>query len=87
MRLTMANRSKVERARRHHVTGGEGFQHPQQLAPVGLRSARLLAVNLGASFGAKLHKLRVERLAVGADAGIAKASVFGVRFGHILRAA
>ena len=29
---------------RHHVTGGQVFQQPEQLAPVGLRAAGLLTV-------------------------------------------
>ena len=97
--LTMANRSKVERAKpvdprhRHHVAGGERLQELEQLAPVGPRTGCLLAVNLGAPFGAQLLKLRVERLPVGADAGIAEAAGFrggfglGFQFrsGHMLR--
>ena len=56
-----------------------------KLAPVGSRARHLLAENLGAAFGAQLLKLRVERLTVGADAGIAEASFLLVIFGHILR--
>jgi hypothetical protein len=41
-------------------------------------SGKVLAVNLGTACGAQLLKLGVERLAVGADAGISDASVFGV---------
>ena len=59
----------------------------EKLAPVGSRARHLLAVNLGASRAAKLLKLRVERLAVGADAGIAETAVLRVSFGHILREA
>jgi hypothetical protein len=51
---------------------GEGIEHFGKLAPVGLR-ARHLAVNLAATGGAQLHKLRV--LAVGTDAGIAEMAV------------
>jgi hypothetical protein len=40
--------------------------------------------NLGAARAAKLLKLGVERLAVGADAGIAERAVLRVSFGHIL---
>ena len=87
----MANRSKVECARpvdarhRHHVAGAERFQHPQQLAPGRLRAAGLLAVNRVAPLLAQLLKLSVERLPVGADAGIANAAGREVLFGHILR--
>src|SRR5689334_8754052 len=53
--LTMANRSKVERANwsmRVTVTTSPGvmaFQHLQQFAPVGSRARQLLAENLGAA--------------------------------------
>jgi hypothetical protein len=40
-----------------------------------------------ASCGAKLLKLGVEGLPVGADAGIADEPFFGMSFGHILREA
>jgi len=46
-----------------------GFEHPQQLVPVGLRSTCLFAIDFGASLGAELIELGVERLAIGADAG------------------
>jgi hypothetical protein len=42
---------------------------PQKLAPVGLRAAGLLAVELCAPVGAQLVELRVKRLAVDADNG------------------
>ena len=77
MRLTMANRSKVERANRsmrvyrHHVAGCNGFQELQQLASVGLRAARLFAIDFGASLFAQLRELSIEGLPIGADAGIA----------------
>jgi hypothetical protein len=75
--LTRANRSKVERANRSirvtvtHVTGGEGLQHFEKLAPVGPRARHLLAIDIpaAASGGAKLVKLGVERLAVIRAAG------------------
>ena len=93
MRLTMANRSKVLRASRSmRVTvttspGARRVEHPEKLAPVGPRARHLLAVDVpaAASGGAKLLKLGVEGLPVGADAGIADEAVFGVSFGHILR--
>jgi hypothetical protein len=87
----MANRSKVLRARRSmRVTvttspGGEGVEHFQKLAPVGVVRARhLLAVNLGAARAAQLLKLGVERLPVGADAGVPETAVLRVSFDHIL---
>jgi hypothetical protein len=91
--LTMANRSKVLRARRSmRVTvttspGGEAVEQFEQFAPVAVRAGDFLAVNPGSSFGAQLLKLGVERLAVGADAGIAEAAVLRVCSGHILREA
>jgi hypothetical protein len=80
-------RQPVDACHRHHVAGAERFQHPQQLASGRLRAAGLLAVNRAAPFLAQLLKLRVERLPVGADAGIAEAAGRGVLFGHILREA
>ena len=38
-----------------------------------------------ASGSAKLVKLRVEGLPIGADASVADKAVFGIGFGHILR--
>jgi hypothetical protein len=53
----------------------------RKLAAVVLRAGHLLAVNLGgATGGAELLELTVERLSLGADAGIAETPVFGVRF-------
>jgi hypothetical protein len=46
-------------------------------APVGPRARHLLAANLRAARPAQLVKLRVERLPIGADAGIAKATGMG----------
>src|SRR6516165_2989582 len=37
---------------RHHIAGGETFQHVEKLAAVGARTRHLLAVNLGASSAA-----------------------------------
>jgi hypothetical protein len=71
--MTMANRSKVERASqsiRVTVTtspGASAFTSFSNLAAVGPRAACLLAVNPDARFGAELFKLRVERLPVGAN--------------------
>jgi hypothetical protein len=63
------------------------FQQLQQFAPVDPRARHLLAENSAASVRAQLLKLRVERLAVGADAGIAEASFLRLYFGHNLRKA
>ena len=40
--------------------------------------------DVGATLGAHLFKLRVERLAAGDDTGVAEAAGFRVRFGRIL---
>jgi hypothetical protein len=87
--FTMANRSNVERkavnaSHRHHVAGGNGLQELEQFTSVGLCSARLLAIDLTASLRLELGKLRVERLAIGADAGVAEVAGFQLSFGHIL---
>jgi hypothetical protein len=76
----------VDPRHRHHVAGGELAEHPVKLAPVGARARHLLAedVAAGASGLAKLPKLAVEGLPLGADAGIAEDPSFGVSFGHIL---
>ena len=47
----------------------------------------LLAENFGAARAAELVKLGVERLPIGADAGIADTAVLWVSFSHILREA
>jgi len=44
------------------VAGRHGFEHPQQLAPVGLRSTCLFAIDFDAFHGAELVKLRIEYL-------------------------
>ncbi len=67
--------------------GARAVEHFEKLAPVVVRARHLLAVNLGAARTAKLLKLGVERLPVGADAGIAEAAVLRVSFSHILREA
>jgi hypothetical protein len=87
----MANRSKVLRAKRSiRVTvtvspAASSFEQLQQLAPVSPRAAGFLPVDLAAPFRAKLLKLRVERLAVGADAGVSEVAVLRVCSGHIFR--
>jgi hypothetical protein len=40
-------RQSVDPRHCHHVAGGEGFQHPQRIAPGGLRAAGLLPLNPG----------------------------------------
>jgi hypothetical protein len=70
----------VDPRHRHHVAGGKGLEHFEKLAPVGPRAGCLLAVNLGAARSAELRKLSVERLSIGADAGIAETAGFRGRF-------
>jgi hypothetical protein len=76
----------VNPCHRHHVAGEELAEHPVKLAPVGPRSRHLLAedVPAAASGLAKLLKLAVEGLPVGADAGFAEEPFFGVSIVHIL---
>ena len=63
----------VDPCHRHHIAGGQLAEHPVRFGPVGPRVADLLAVDVPAvaSGGAKLLKLAIEGLPVGADAGIA----------------
>jgi hypothetical protein len=73
-----AAREAVNPGDGHHVAGGEVPKHFEKFAPVVVRAGHLLSVNLGgASGGAELLKLAVERLPVGTDAGIADTAVFG----------
>jgi len=76
-----AAREAVDARHRHHVAGGEVLEHFEKLAAVVVRARDLLAVNPLAPLGAQLLKLGVERLSVGAHAGIAETSVFGGWFG------
>jgi phosphoglycolate phosphatase len=62
----------------HRIAGGEMLEHVKKLAAVSARDGHLLSVNLGASRAAKLLKLRVEGLAVGADASMPETSVLRV---------
>ena len=71
----------------HPISGHEVLEHVEKLAAVGPSAGHLLAVNLGASRAAKLLKLSVEGLPVGADAGIAEMAVLWLSFSHILREA
>jgi hypothetical protein len=78
--LTMAKgaaREAVDARHRHHVAGGEVLEHFEKLSAFVVRARDLLAVNPAAPFDAQLLKLRVERLSVGAHAGIAETPVFG----------
>ena len=73
--LTMANRSKVRRARRSiRVTvttspGARCFSILRSSRPVVVCAGHIFTVNLGTSYAVQLLKLAVERLARGADAG------------------
>ena len=77
-----AARQPVNPRHRHPVAGGELAEHPVKLAPVGPCACHLLAIDVpaAASGGAKLLKLPVECLPVGADAGIADEPFFGGEF-------
>jgi Pentapeptide repeats (8 copies) len=68
-----AARQAVDPRHRHHITRVQFVEHPVEFAPVGPRARHPLAVDVfgGASGGAQLLKLAVERLPYGADAGIA----------------
>ena len=81
-----AAREPVNPRYRHHVAGRQLAEHPQKLTPVGPGARHLLSVDVAAaaSGGAKLLKLAVEGLPVGADPGIADEPFFRMIFGHIL---
>ena len=70
----------------HHVARREALEQFEKLAPVAARARYLLAVNLGASRAAKLLKVGVERLPVGANSGIAERAILRGRSGHIFAA-
>jgi hypothetical protein len=55
-------RQAVEVRDGEHVALGELREHTGELDAVGLRAAGLLAVDFGATFGADLLELSVERL-------------------------
>jgi hypothetical protein len=67
----------VEARHHQHVTLGKLAEDAPQLGAVGLRVAGLLAVDFGATFGAELLELSVERLPVGADAGVSEVDFAG----------
>ena len=75
-----APRQPVNARHCHHVAGREVFEHVEKLASVVMCARHLLALNLGASRAAKLLKLAVAHLAVGADAAIADEPVFPGEF-------
>ena len=64
-----AARQPVDPRHRHQVAGGQLAEHAVKLVPVGPRTCDLLSVDVpaGASGLAKLPKLAVEGLPVGAD--------------------
>lgn len=78
-------RQTVDPRYNHHVTGGQSLQKLQQFAPIGSGTAHLFVVNLNATVGPQLLKLRVERLSISADAGIAEAADFGGPLGFGLQ--
>jgi hypothetical protein len=65
----------VEARHHQHVALGEAREHTGELGAVGLRAARRFAVGFGATFGAELLELSVERLPVGADAGVSEVAI------------
>jgi hypothetical protein len=80
-----AAREAVDARHGHHVAGGEGVWQFEKLAAVAARARHLLAVNLRTACAAKLLKLGVERLPVGANASIAETAILRMNSGHILR--
>jgi hypothetical protein len=66
-----------------HVALAELAEDAAQLGAVGLRVAGLLAVDFGATFGAELLELSVERLPIGADAGVSEVAILWASFDHI----
>jgi hypothetical protein len=67
----------------HHAAGG-GRRAFEKLAPVAVRTGHLLAVNLLAALATLLLNPRVERLPVGAGAGLPEGAVLRLGFGHNL---
>jgi hypothetical protein len=70
---------------RDDIPGDEFLEQLLEFASVGPRTAGLLPVDFIAPACAKLLKLRVERLAIGADAGVSEKTILCVSFDHILR--
>ena len=70
------------------ITGARSSPSPavprKTNTPVRPRTVCLLTVNLCTACAAQLLKLGVERLPIGAEAGIAKAAGLRFTFGHIL---
>jgi hypothetical protein len=75
-----AARKAVDARDDNRVAGRNALQHLEKLTSVVVRPGRLLVVNLDAARAAQLLKLGVKRLPVGADAGIAEATVLGGEF-------
>src|SRR5918997_5152019 len=75
------------RRRKRNGGSGEGYSAGRLHHAPGPRARHLPTVDVpaAASGSAKLVKLRVEGLAVGADAGITDKAFFRISFGHILR--
>jgi len=69
----------------HDVASRKFFEEFQKLAAISPCTAGLLPVDLLAPTCAKLLKLRVESLAIGADSGVPKPTILWVSFDHILR--
>ena len=78
-------RQAVDPRHHHHITAGELAEQLLQLPPVSSRARHLLPVDVPASGRAELVKLGVERLALGANTGIAKKAGRWLTFGHIFR--
>ena len=67
----------VDARYRDFVAAREVLEQFQQLTALGACAARLLTIDRSAAGLAKLFKLSVKRLAVGADASVAEPSGFG----------
>ena len=66
-----------------HVALGQLREHTGELGAIGPRAASLLAVDFGATFGAELLELSVERLPIGADAGVSEVAILRASFDQI----
>ena len=51
-------------------------RHDDRARAADAHGAGLLAVDFGATFGAELLELSVERLPIGADAGVSEVAIF-----------
>jgi hypothetical protein len=80
----VACRERAKRSKRVTIsTSPLASWSSAQLDAVGLRASGLLAVDFGATFGAELLELSVERLPVGADAGVSEVAILRASFDHI----